>query len=137
MITQLDIEIDECVISKYEAQRCLLFSSCTLIDEKLPYIVVVGEYTKILPNQYIRYVVEKNKEFIDKETGEVKKYKAREIEEGYHDIELSPFDGCGCHSHDLGESARTYLGLDYTPVGLQIRLPFLRVIQLSLILKPI
>lgn len=126
LITQLDIEIDECVISKYEAQRCLLFSSCTLINEKLPYIVVVGEYTKILPNQYIRYVVEKNKEFIDKETGEVKKYKAREIEEGYHDIELSPFDGCGCHSHDLGKSARTYLGLDYTPVGLQIRLPFFK-----------
>lgn len=126
LITQLDIEIDECVISKYEAQRCLLFSSCTLIDEKLPYIIVVGEYTKVLPNQYIRYVVEKNKEFKDKETGEVKKYKAREIEEGYHDIELSPFDGCGCHSHNLGESARTYLGLDYTPVGLQIRLPFFK-----------
>ena len=30
MITQMDIEIDECVISKYEAQRCLVFSSCIL-----------------------------------------------------------------------------------------------------------
>ena len=33
MITQMDIAIDECVISKYEAQRCLPFSSCTLIKD--------------------------------------------------------------------------------------------------------
>ena len=32
-ITQMDIPVKECVISKYEAQRCLVFSSCTLIPE--------------------------------------------------------------------------------------------------------
>ncbi|MFX7845358.1 hypothetical protein ABTK14_24175, partial [Acinetobacter baumannii] len=44
MITQMDIEIDECVISKYEAQRCLPFSSCTLIKYYMPNIVIIGEY---------------------------------------------------------------------------------------------
>ena len=42
MITQMDIEIDECVISKYEAQRCLPFSSCTLIKDYMPNIVIIG-----------------------------------------------------------------------------------------------
>ncbi|MDF2950581.1 MAG: hypothetical protein K0S18_164 [Anaerocolumna sp.] len=126
MVTQMDVEIDECVISKYEAQRCLPFSSCTLIKDKLPYIVVIGEYKKVLEDQYIRYVVEKDKEYTDEETGEVKKYKAREIDEGYHSIELSPFDGCGCHSRKVSEMAKTALGLDYIPIGLQIRLPFFK-----------
>lgn len=126
MVTQMDIKIEECVISKYEAQRCLPFSSCTLINEKIPYIVVIDEYTKVLENQYIRYVVEHEKDYIDKETGETKKYNAREIEEGFHSIKLSPFDGCGCHSRKVSEMAKNALGLDYVPVGLQIRLPFFK-----------
>ena len=75
MITQMDIEIDECVISKYEAQRCLPFSSCTLIHDYMPNIVIIGEYEKILEKQLIKYVVEREKEFIDKETNKKKKYR--------------------------------------------------------------
>jgi hypothetical protein len=126
MVTQMDIKIDECVVSKYEAQRCLPFSSCTLVKGKIPYIVVIGEYEKVIENQYIRYVVEKKEPFTDKETGETKFYNNRIIEEGYHPIQLSPFDGCGCHSIDVSEKAKESLDLDYTPVGLQIRLPFFK-----------
>ena len=126
MVTQMDVVIDECVISKYEAQRCLPFSSCTLVEGKIPYIVVISEYEKVIKDQYIRYVVEKRESFVDKETGETKFYNNRTIEEGYHDIKLSPFDGCGCHSIEVSEKAKESLGLDYTPVGLQIRLPFFK-----------
>lgn len=100
MITQMDIEIDECVISKYEAQRCLPFSSCTLIHDYMPNIVIIDEYEKILKHQFIKYVVEKEKTYTDND-GNTKKYKSREIEEGFKDLKLSPFDGCGCHEHDL------------------------------------
>ena len=72
MIAQMDIKIEECVISKYEAQRCLPFSSCTLIKDYMPNIVIIGEYEKTLHNQLIKYVVERNKEFVDKETGKKK-----------------------------------------------------------------
>jgi hypothetical protein len=126
IITQLDVEIDECVISKYEAQRCLTFSSCTIIKEPLPYIVVIGEYTKMLYNQYIRYVIESEKEYTDPETGEVKSYISKDINEGLRNIKLSPFDGCGCHSRRVSDMAKRALGLDYTPMGLQIRLPFFK-----------
>lgn len=126
MITQMDIEIDECVISKYEAQRCLPFSSCTLIHDYMPNIVIIGEYEKTLENQLIKYVVEREKEFTDKETGKKKKYKSREIEESYKDLKLSPFDGCGCHEHEFKEEVGKQLGLDYEPIGTQVRLPFIK-----------
>lgn len=126
MVTQMDIKIDKCVISKYEAQRCLPFSSCTLVKGKIPYIVVIGEYEKVIKDQYIRYVVEKKEPFIDKETGETKFYNNRTIEEGNHDIKLSPFDGCGCHDINISEKAKESLELDYIPIGLQIRLPFFK-----------
>lgn len=126
MITQMDIEIEECVISKYEAQRCLPFSSCTLLHDYMPNIVIIGEYEKTLENQLIKYVVEREKEFVDKETGKKKKYKSREIEEGYKDLKLSPFDGCGCHEHEFMENVSAQLGLDYDVIGTQVRLPFIK-----------
>lgn len=126
MITQMDIEIEECVISKYEAQRCLLFSSCTLIQDYMPNIVIIGEYEKTLQNQLIKYVIERERDFTDKETGKIKKYKSREIEEGYKDLKLIPFDGCGCHEKEFMEITSAQLGLDYNAIGNQVRLPFVK-----------
>lgn len=125
-ITQMDIPIDECVIAKYEAQRCLPFSSCTIIRDYMPHIVIIGEYEKTLKNQLIKYVVEKDREFTDSETGETIPYRAKEIEEGYRDVTLSPFDGCGCHEHEFMETVSSRLGLDYEAVGAQVRLPFIK-----------
>lgn len=126
MITQMDVEVDECVISKYEAQRCLPFSSCTLIHNYMPNIVIIGEYEKTLENQLIKYVVERKREFTDKETGKKKTYNAREIEEGYRDLKLSPFDGCGCHEYEFTKNVSSQLELDYEAAGVQVRLPFVK-----------
>ena len=126
MITQMDIAIDECVISKYEAQRCLLFSSCTIVKDYIPKIVIIDEYEKVLKNQYIRYVMSKKREIVDKDTGVKKTVNVREIEEGYHDIKLSPFDGCGCHEKIFSEKVQESLELDYLPIGSQVRLPFMK-----------
>lgn len=124
-VTQLDLEMDKCVISKYESQRCLLFSSCTIVDGDLPNIVIIDEYEKVIPHQYIKYVDSEEREFTDKD-GKEHKYKARVIKDGYHDIELSPFDGCGCHTHEFSERVQGAVGLDYTPIGAQIRMPFIK-----------
>lgn len=125
-ITQMDIPITECVISKYEANRCLPFSSCTLIPDYIPHIVIIGEYEKTLKNQFIKYVVEKKREFENKTTGEKGLYNSREIEEGYQDIRLSPFDGCGCHEQEFMTHVKHTFDLDYSPVGSQIRMPFIK-----------
>lgn len=125
-ITQMDLPIDECVISKYEAQRCLVFSSCTLIDDYMPNMVIIGEYEKVLQNQLIKYVVEKEETFKDKENGKEITYQSRKIEEGFRDIPLSPFDGCGCHEFAFTQKVSKQLDLDYNAVGMQIRLPFIK-----------
>ncbi len=125
-ITQMDIPVEECVISKYEAQRCLLFSSCTIIKDYIPNIIIIGEYEKVLKDRYVRYVVQKQKEITDKETGKPKTISVREVEEGYKDIKLSPFDGCGCHEAEFAQKTSQVLGLDYTAIGNQIRLPFIK-----------
>lgn len=125
-VTQMDIEVDECVISKYEAHRCLPFSSCTIIPEYMPNIVIIGEYEKVIEHQLIKYVAERQRSFTDKDTGETGTYNSREIEEAYKDIKISPFDGCGCHEKEFTEKVRAALGLDYSPIGTQIRLPFMK-----------
>ena len=125
-ITQMDIPVKECVISKYEAQRCLPFSSCTLICGYMPNIVIIGEYEKVLRNQFIKYVAAQEKEFTDPQTGQTKTYMAREVREGCRDITLSPFDGCGCHEHEFMEHISAQLGLDYSAIGAQVRLPFIK-----------
>ena len=45
-ISQLGLEIESCVVSKYESQRCLTLSTCTLIHQPIPYIVIVDEFIK-------------------------------------------------------------------------------------------
>lgn len=125
-ITQMDMEIHNCVISKYEAQRCLPFSSCTILPDYMPNIVIIGEYEKVLERQLVKYVVERQREFTDKDTGKKGTYNSREIEEGYKDIKLSPFDGCGCHEKEFMEKVKETLCLDYSPIGSQIRMPMMK-----------
>lgn len=125
-MTQMDVEITECVISKYEAYRCLSFSTCTLVRDYIPNIVIVDEYKTKIKDQLIKYVVEKRRTFVDKSTGETKEYNAREIEESPRDIKLSPFDGCGCHEHEFMEHVSAQLGLDYNAIGVQVRMPFIK-----------
>ncbi len=125
-ITQMDIPVTECVISKYEAQRCLSFSSCTIVKNYFPRIVIIGEYEKTIREQFIRHVVPEEREFTDEQTGETKKYNARIIKEGMHDIQLSPFDGCGCHEAEFMVNTSAALGLSYHAIGNQIRLPFMK-----------
>lgn len=125
-ITQLDLEVKECIISKYEAQRCLVFSSCVLIPDYMPRIVIIGEYQKILKDQYIRYVEQISRTITDPETGSSKTVNVKEVREGRRDISLSPFDGCGCHELEFSQKVQRTLGLDYLPAGAQIRLPFLK-----------
>ena len=93
-ITQMDIEVEECVISKYEAQRCLPFSSCTLIHDYMPNIVIIGEYEKTLDT--IRQLpsttsktqrLEKLLTDKIKEVEQLKRYK-REIYQDWKDGEL-------------------------------------------------
>lgn len=118
----MKVEGTKLVIPKFESQRCLIFSNCYLLKNlKIPYIVIVDEYTKILPAQDVKYAKE-----VKKENEDGTQYSVREILDGIVDVKLSPFDGCGVHDKSLGVAAMEAIGLDYRSIGLQIRLPYMK-----------
>ncbi len=125
-ITQMDIPVDHCVIAKYEAQRCLAFSACTLIRDYMPNIVILGEYERRFRASSSNMWRRREQELVDQETGKTVVYQAREVREGLADIRLSPFDGCGCHEREFMEQVSAQLGLDYNAVGVQVRMPFMK-----------
>lgn len=135
--SQLGVTIDKCVVSKYESYRCLIFSTCQLVkEEKFPNIVLVGEYTKVLEDQYVRYAVEKDVEYYDKKTEQNKIYKnKRLIEEKKHNVKLSPFDGFGVHTPEMSKVFAKYTGKDHISIGYQIRLPFLKGVSIQAPIK--
>ncbi|MVP00809.1 RNA dependent RNA polymerase [Paenibacillus lutrae] len=128
MRSQLGLKVESCIIPKYESYRCLILSSCQFVETpKLPYIVMVDEFQKILPQQYVRYASKKNIEYVDKDTQEIKTaLNQKFIEEGLQDIHISPFDGFGVHTKEMSQQFSKSLNLPYTPIGYQIRLPFLK-----------
>lgn len=135
--SQLGIEVDKCVVSKYESYRCLILSACQMVDGKIPNIVMVDEFTKVIPDQYVRYAIEKDVDIVDKKTNQKKAYKNRVIEEGYQDIEISPFDGFGVHTEEMSKLWSGFLGLDCTPIAYQVRLPFLKGVSIQAPFKDI
>ena len=125
--SQLGVKIDKCIISKYESYRCLILSSCQMVNEDLPYIVIVDEYTKTIPNQLVRYAVHKDIEYVDKNTGEKKVFKNQKmIEEAHADIAISPFDGFGVHTKEVSKKLSKYTSSKETSSLFQIRLPFMK-----------
>lgn len=124
-ITTMGIDLNKpMVLSKFEAYRGLLFSSSNVIQNELPYIVLVEDLIKYIPNQQIKYTIEEDSEYVSKHTGEVIKTKKYPIYSGIDEVEISCFDGMGCHEKDLGDKIERILGVRYPAV--QIRVPYMK-----------
>lgn len=138
--SKLGLNIDKCVISKYESYRSLIFSSCSLVESKfnggrkLPNIVIIDEFEKTLEKQWVRYATEVDTDYTytDKETGEEKVRKNRVIKEGYTDIKISPFDGFGVHSPEINTTLQKAIEEDNHSVLFQIRLPFMKGVTIEM-----
>lgn len=129
--SKLGLDIDKCVISKYESYRSLIFSSCHIVNEDIPKIVIINEFEKTIQNQKIRCAEEKEFSHIDKETGEVKKYKNRVIVDDVTDITISPFDGFGLHTKEVSHLLRKTVSKECKSVLFQIRLPFMKGVSVE------
>jgi hypothetical protein len=126
-VITMDIEMKNTVISKYTAYRGLMFSSCFCIEDWIPKVIVVDDYERIIPNQHIRYVTDKETEYVDKNTGEIKIWKEKDIVEGYADIPIMPFDGCGLHHPEITKEIIERLELkDENPTSVMWRFPFVK-----------
>ncbi|MCD3319540.1 hypothetical protein G8V07_14230 [Clostridium botulinum D/C] len=126
----MGLEIQETVLSKFEAYKHLLLSSCFCIEGQLPYMIVVDDYYSIVPNVNIKYVDEKHKTYIDKKDGKTKEFKEKVIKEGYKDTEIMFNDGAGLCSIEMGKKLQKYLNIDFLPSMYMLRVPFVKGISI-------
>jgi hypothetical protein len=122
----MDLEIDKTVISKYTAYRGLMFSSCFFIEGKLPYIIVVDDFERVIPNQHIKSVREEDTSWVDKVTGEIKYGKTKNVFEGYQDVPVTPADGSGMHIPELSKKWADAIGITTHPSVFMCRMPFVK-----------
>lgn len=119
--------IDLCkpmVLSKFEAYRGLLFSSSIVVQKDLPYIVLIDDFDKYIPNQKIKYTIEEDGEYVNKTTGEIIKTKKYPIMNGIDSVKISCFDGMGIHEQCMEDKIEKVLGDVYPAV--QIRAPYMK-----------
>lgn len=122
----LGYNIEETVLSKYMAYRGLMFSSCHCIEGYFPKIIVIPDGFRTIKNQHIKYVIDEEIPYKDKETGEDRIWKQKGITEGYRDIEINMFDGCGIHHPAITKEIGIRLGKNSNPTSIQWRMPFIK-----------
>lgn len=134
-IAMMDLEIKNTVISKFEAYKNLLFSSCYFTDGQLPNIVIVDDVERNIKDCFIKYVVEKQISWEDKDTGEVRSGNIKDIDEGHKDVMISPSDGAGIHSPNMSEHWANQVGIGYIPSVFMIRMPYMKGLSVEVDFK--
>lgn len=129
-ITTMGIDLKKpMVLSKFEAYRGLLFSSSEVIQDYLPYIVLINDYDKIIPDQDIKYTIEEDSEYKCKYTGQMKQSKKYPIYSGKDGVNISCFDGMGCHESEIGDKFEEILEGRFPTV--QIRAPYMKGLSIE------
>lgn len=115
------------VISKLMAYRGLTLSSCHCLDGFRPKVIVVPDYECVLPNQHVRYIYDKETSFVNSD-GETVPWKQKDVTDGYRDIKVTPFDGCGIHHPAITDEVKFRLGLDESddPTTILWRAPYIK-----------
>lgn len=131
----LEITFEKTVISKFEAYKCLLLSSCFAIEQELPYMIVVDDYDTVVKDVSIKYVDEEVITYIDKKTNEEKVFYEKVIKEGTKDIDNTFNDGCGLCSFEMAIKWQKYLDIEYTPCAYMLRFPYVKGISVAVDFK--
>lgn len=121
----MDIDLPKTVLSKLYAYRGLLLSSCHCIENWYPKTIVVPDYYKTISNQKIKYVYDKESEFIDKE-GNQRTWKQKDIAEDVRDIQINAFDGCGIHHPDISKIIKDKIHSKTDMTSILWRMPYIK-----------
>ena len=127
----MGVQINKTVLSKFEAYKHLLFSSCFCLECELPYMIVVKDYKNVIKNVDINYVDEIEKTYECKETGDAKIWKEKIIKEGIKDIDIIVNDGAGLISKEYSIYLQQLLDIKYTPSYYMLRMPFIKGISIN------
>lgn len=121
----MDMEIKKTVLAKLMGYRGLFFSGCFCLENWYPNIVVVDDYSKIIPNQNIKYLVDIEKPYTNKE-GKSFIWKEKGIKEGNHDVKINLWDGSGIHSPEVTKYVREQIQPKENPTSILWRLPYMK-----------
>lgn len=121
----LDFSNKTTVLSKYYAYRGLMLSSCHCLEGWIPKIIIIPDYYRVIPNQTIKYLYDKETQFIDKE-GNLRDWTQKDIAIGNRDIEINCFDGCGIHHPYITTKVKGMLNSKTDPTSMILRLPYIK-----------
>lgn len=115
------------VISKLMAYRGLMLSSCHCLDGFKPKVIVVPDYECVVADQHVRYIYDKETSFKN-DAGETVPWKQKDVTDGYKDIGIAPFDGCGIHHPAITDEVQFRLGCDDDdkPTTILWRAPYIK-----------
>lgn len=117
--------VDDTVISKYRAYRGLMLSSCFIMENYTPKIIVTKEYDNLIKDVRIRYLADEWSQF-NNERGEVVKYKKKVIKDDVRDIKENCFDGCGIMHPTVAERISRMFGFGEKFNSCIIRAPYIK-----------
>lgn len=120
----MDMEIETTVLAKLLAYRGLLFSGCFCLEDWYPYIIVVDDYSKVLPNQHIKYLIDVEKEVVNKKTGESFIWKEKGINTAHRDVSINLWDGSGIHSPNITKQVKEKIQSEENPTSILWRFPY-------------
>lgn len=103
-----------------------MFSSCHCLEGYFPKMIVVPDYEYTLQDNMIKFLVDTETIFTDKETGEERVWKSHSIETGKKDIIINAFDGCGIHHPKISEQIMEIVGMEERPTTMMLRAPYIK-----------
>lgn len=127
----MDLEINNTVISKFEAYKHLLMSSCFCIEGEIPRMIVVDDYDMTVDNVYIKYVYDVESTYKDKKTGEIKSWNQKALNTGYKSIVNTINDGSGLMNIKYAKYISEKLNIPYTGCAFMLRLPYIKGVSVS------
>jgi len=119
----MDMKIEQTVLAKLLAYRGLFFSGCFCLENWYPNIVVVDDYSVTIPNQHIKYLIDTEKEYVNKE-GNTCIWKEKGLKEDYCGVKINPWDGSGIHSPEITQYIKEKIKPEENPTSILWRLPY-------------
>lgn len=122
---RMGIKPQKMVLSKWYAYRGLMLSACHCIEDWIPRIIIIPDFITTIKNQNIKYVYDKEVNFVDKD-GNERVWVQKDIDTTIKDVDINAFDGCGIHHPKITEFIQNKIRSKTLPTSILWRMPFIK-----------
>lgn len=111
---RMDLDISTTVLSKWQAYRGLVLSSCHCVEDYVPKMIVVPDLTVTIKNQSIKYIKDIHTTFKN-DNGEDVEWTQKGVDSDVRDVDINAFDGMGFMSMNIANRFSEIIGSE-TPI---------------------